>query len=801
MEEITPPTEATQLTLTTGVVVGGETIEGADDSRNVVGNSTAKQSALGDMALRAAAASTNAELQSFLQWQLGRRGDGEEQKRFREDAMLYPKLLVFAVMRKKSPFIHLVHSAGVYPKIPGADPDWQGKSIGFLGDRTQFASPHMVELGKTTAWGWEEIMLPTDSYPMERFYDAVENRLKFWMPEATAPHTRRACPRMLALPPECVSFCAEERRTPAELWSEVQNIIRTRGVDPAPFDLLLDWCSMASLAGTGTNSTSSVLSVAMPAVIGATDHLQEWAHNRLEISLGPARAPPASEDTPTQRSGQQGHGNDQRQGSLDVGVLAQVTAAVVAAFRTGNGEPMPAVDPQRSGQRNEDTRQYSEFQLAKLKGFCCMRTNANLPVIWEYFKSTKDVDAQRTQLQSAMKEWARQHDVQINRGVYFDKATMDEIVRMEFCPGTPTAYLATAEQGISILVCRPRAGNETADIRSREQAVQATAKNHTLAEALLLGRRDPRPPAANYHELKLDVGTFCALLWVLFGERCDYFDNCYALLNMLDSESVFANAVSFTPLICRQITWAIINDSRQYFFNTVTADQLASGAVRWPTSLLMQIIGADVHAGREIRMGNFPSKWSEQATVGAYAVPPDRGNQHRNSPKTTTPAGWPPGYQQTSPPAPWPAPTPTPTRSQAPAPDRPVQIRQTDIHPTLKSFMSRYITHFRSVQWKTLMQASQVSEGDLPTLPKYMKDGRNGLCYAYVLGKCQGRICGRYPEGHAPATDISDEFAQALCRALATGVEHRLATEPPNSQVHFTRNPGSATSKRYKRTA
>jgi hypothetical protein len=44
---------------------------------------------------------------------------------------------------------------------------------------------------------------------------------------------------------------------------------------------------------------------------------------------------------------------------------------------------------------------------------------------------------------------------------------------------------------------------------------------------------------------------------------------------MLDSESVFANANYFTPLICWQITWATINDSRQYFFHTITADHFA----------------------------------------------------------------------------------------------------------------------------------------------------------------------------------------------------------------------------------
>jgi hypothetical protein len=84
-----------------------------------------------------------------------------------------------------------------------------------------------------------------------------------------------------------------------------------------------------------------------------------------------------------------------------------------------------------------EVRPYSEFQLAKLKGYCCVHSFLNLPPIWEYFKSTKDVDAQWIQLMESMKDWAKKHDVQINRGIYFDKATMDDdIVRLECCPGT-----------------------------------------------------------------------------------------------------------------------------------------------------------------------------------------------------------------------------------------------------------------------------------------------------------------------------------------------------------------------------
>jgi hypothetical protein len=93
----------------------------------------------------------------------------EEQRRFWKNALLYLGLLVFVVMREKSPFIHLVHLAGTYPKVPGADSNWEGKSIGFLGDHTTYATPQMVELGKNTTWGWDDSMRPTDLSIMDEF--------------------------------------------------------------------------------------------------------------------------------------------------------------------------------------------------------------------------------------------------------------------------------------------------------------------------------------------------------------------------------------------------------------------------------------------------------------------------------------------------------------------------------------------------------------------------------------------------------------------------------------------------------
>jgi hypothetical protein len=112
--------------------------------------------------------------------------------------------------------------------------------------------------------------------------------------------------------------------------------------------------------------------------------------------------------------------------------------------------------------------------------------------------------------------------------------------------------------------------------------------------------------------------------------------------------------------------------------------------------------------------------------------------------------------------------------------------------------MARYVTHFCNIQWKTLLHMANLSESNLPTLPKYMGNGNNGLYYAYILGKYQGRICRKHPDGHAPVLDVTDAFSRDLSQMLAAEVERRLAKEPPTTQQY---SHGMGTSpKKYKRT-
>lgn len=242
-------------------------------SRNSAGE--AGHSALVRTCLRNGGKLTTKDLEAFLAWQLSRRSDAEEQKKFRDDALAFPQLLVFATMQKRSPFIHLVHSAAIYPNIPRANPCWKGKIIGFLGDRTRFTTPQLIKLGKTAAWTWEDLMACMDTVAMSAYYGVSANRECLWQPGAAAPKAKITCPRMLALPPDCMVFCAKERRTPAELFTYVTQVLESVEVDPRHYTLVLDWCCVASQPGIGANANSSLLSFAMPAVMGATEHLQE----------------------------------------------------------------------------------------------------------------------------------------------------------------------------------------------------------------------------------------------------------------------------------------------------------------------------------------------------------------------------------------------------------------------------------------------------------------------------------------------------------------------------------------------
>jgi hypothetical protein len=138
----------------------------------------------------------------------------------------------------------------------------------------------------------------------------------------------------MALPAACVVFCASQQHTPGDLYGHISQVLASSTTDPGAYDLILDWSIMASQAGTGPNASSSTLSFAMPVILGTAEHLHEWAHKRLALTVGSTGADP-SPARPT-NTGNPGEWESQREG-VDMATLAQVTAAVIAAIRMTTG--------------------------------------------------------------------------------------------------------------------------------------------------------------------------------------------------------------------------------------------------------------------------------------------------------------------------------------------------------------------------------------------------------------------------------------------------------------------------------
>ena len=99
---------------------------------------------------------------------------------------------------------------------------------------------------------------------------------------------------------------------------------------------------------------------------------------------------------------------------------------------------------------------YNAYQLAIIQGFSHVASLTGIPPIWALFQHTKHLDTHRDNIKQKMVTWAeaQQCHVSINRGLYISNASLREILALKFNPGGAAAEVGTADQGISILMCR-----------------------------------------------------------------------------------------------------------------------------------------------------------------------------------------------------------------------------------------------------------------------------------------------------------------------------------------------------------
>jgi hypothetical protein len=413
-------------------------------------------------------------------------------------------------------------------------------------------------------------------------------------------------------------------------------------------------------------------------------------------------------------------------------------------------------------------RDYDEFQLAILKGFTHTHNIADITQIWPLFQYTKHMDAHRENIKRRMTLWARTakpDQVNIDRGLYFPNTVMKDILALRFNPGGPTAEVATAHQGLSILVCRPLNAEGKAALRRKEQ-LEATSKRKTFAEAAQEeAAPEPTLYPDDFNELHLCIGTYCALLHTLFGDRCVFYKHCYKLWMTMQSEIVYDHRYLFTATFCRQILWAIIEYGRAYFSQRLSLDDFVGvhpDDIVYPRSNLIEL-EPFIRTQTPLVRSSFPTNWNLTAGIAHTAstgtvLPMIVGGQGGSS---TVISGVTTGSATRR--------TNTSTTQRAK-----LTLRQTNIHPTIKTAMEPYFKKVQGLKLTQMLNHVNLTIDDLPSLAQWS----SGLCYNFILGHCSMQNCPR-ADAHVNATDITDEFATELIQKLRPAITEFIANGAP----------------------
>jgi hypothetical protein len=85
-----------------------------------------------------------------------------------------------------------------------------------------------------------------------------------------------------------------------------------------------------------------------------------------------------------------------------------------------------------------------------------------------------------------------------------------------------------------MLACRSVSAVDAEYARDWEEAAAHTKSTRSLDDLLKISRKKTAAPAGSYSKLKLNIGTYCGLLWSLFGQNCDYYKELLKIYRVLD---------------------------------------------------------------------------------------------------------------------------------------------------------------------------------------------------------------------------------------------------------------------------
>jgi len=407
--------------------------------------------------------------------------------------------------------------------------DVQGQYVGFIGDRGNGRHPVPFILPPQNAWAWTKLKFLNERNNFENHFEERGNWDQLWTTGADDDTlTEKTLPRLLALPSFIAEYIQAQGGTclPYHLYVYIRDHLNgDTTIDPERWRLILEWCITAAQE----KNDSSLLNIETPEPALCQDpEFLDWCERRLNFTLGEeVRAA-----TVTQRGG--------GGGVCDLHLVEQISKNMGHSFLAGVQALTPTIaGAARQGGGTKDDhevggRLYSENNVAALKGYCGVVSPADIPPIWDAFQQTKELASHRHNIRTGMQKWSKQKGLDINKAPFFTESSIKDIVGLNFNPGEAVPTFSSAQRGISILICWPKTAQEVEKIKDYEDARRETAHTAQFNEVRRRQKTQPSPPPDTYHELRYSINTFCALLWTLFGDECDYYKGMLEIAETLD---------------------------------------------------------------------------------------------------------------------------------------------------------------------------------------------------------------------------------------------------------------------------
>jgi hypothetical protein len=213
-----------------------------------------------------------------------------KQNAFREFTTNYNQMRMYIAMVGEQKSITMIHTIGAYYSIRAATNSYQGKVMGFIGDRRATKEPTPICLPQVKAWQWYTGHVNTDKEDFMTFYEEEANRNKWWTPTLAMTQETKA-PHLLAIPNAMVAILQESggAATPSDVLNAVDELQQaTEGaITKEQWKTVIDWCM---LAGQANQNGKSLLSIEVASVAIDDDEFNTWVGSKLDVAFGPRLA-------------------------------------------------------------------------------------------------------------------------------------------------------------------------------------------------------------------------------------------------------------------------------------------------------------------------------------------------------------------------------------------------------------------------------------------------------------------------------------------------------------------------------